>query len=69
MEPLMNLEEAGKFLGLTRNQMFELTRERSQARRAVRLPVVRIGKRCMVRKESLQQWVLEMERRSHDTTD
>jgi hypothetical protein len=61
MEPLLNLEQAGEILGLTRNQMFELTRERSQMRRRVRLPVVKIGKRCLFRREALQQWIVAME--------
>jgi excisionase family DNA binding protein len=61
MEPLLTLEQAGTLLGLTRSQMFELTRERSQARRKVRLPIVRIGKRCLIRRESLQRWVEAME--------
>src|SRR5216683_6026446 len=58
MEPLLiTLEEAGRLIGHTRKQMFELCRERSQSRRKVRLPVVKIGKRCFVRKEALQQWI------------
>jgi hypothetical protein len=62
MEPLLNLEQAGALLGLTKNQMFELTRERSQMRRKVRLPVVRIGKSCLIRKEALQKWIEDLER-------
>jgi hypothetical protein len=61
MEPLLNLEQAGQMLGLNRKQMFELTRERSQMRRKVRLPVVKIGKRCLFRKEALQQWITALE--------
>jgi hypothetical protein len=62
MEPLLiSLEQAGQLLGLTQNQMRELCRERSQMRRKVRLPVVRIGKRCLIRKEALQQWIVAME--------
>ncbi len=61
MEPLLNLEQAGALLGLNRNQMFELTRERSQSRRKVRLPIVKIGKRCMFRREALQKWIEALE--------
>ncbi len=58
---LLTLEEAGQLIGHTRKQMFEITRERSQARRKVRLPVVKIGKRCLIRKEALQRWIEELE--------
>jgi len=61
MEPLLDLEQAGQLLGLNRNQMRELTRERSQMRRKVRLPVIRIGKRCLFRREALQQWIEALE--------
>ena len=61
MEPLLDLEKAGQLLGLNRNQMRELTRERSQMRRKVRLPVIRIGKRCLFRREALQQWIEALE--------
>jgi hypothetical protein len=61
MEPLLNLEQAGQFFGLNRKQMFEMTRERSQRRRKVRLPVVRIGKRCFFRREALQRWIEALE--------
>jgi hypothetical protein len=61
MEPLLNLEQAGQLLGLNRNQMAELCRERSQMRRKVRLPVIRIGKRCLFRAEALRQWVVTLE--------
>jgi len=61
LEPLLNLEQAGALLGLDRKQMFELTRERSQSRRKVRLPVVRIGKRCLFRREALQRWIEALE--------
>jgi len=62
LEPLLNLEQAGQLLGLNRKQMFELTRERSQSRRKVLLPVVKIGKRCLFRREALQQWITELEK-------
>lgn len=61
MEPLLNLEQAGRLIGHTEKQMYELTRERSQVRRAVRLPVIRIGKRLLIRKEALESWIKELE--------
>ena len=61
---LLSLEQLAERLGLTRSQTFELTRERSQCRRAVRLPVIRIGKRKYVRAESFERWLLEMEQQS-----
>lgn len=62
MDPLLlSLEEAGKLIGHTRSQMFELTRARSRARQAVPIPIVKIGKRCMVRKEALEKWIVALE--------
>lgn len=61
MEPLLTLEQAGQLIGHNKKQMAELTRERSQARRKVRLPVVKIGKRCLIRKEALEQWIQALE--------
>ncbi len=62
MEPLLiSLEEGGRLIGRTRKQMFELTRARSRARQAVPIPVVKIGKHCMIRKEALERWIVALE--------
>jgi predicted DNA-binding transcriptional regulator AlpA len=62
MEPLLlNLEQASTLLNLTPPQLYELLRTRSRARQRVPVPFVRIGKRCMFRKEALQQWIAALE--------
>jgi predicted DNA-binding transcriptional regulator AlpA len=61
MEALLNMDEAAALLKLTRDQMYELTRNRSRVRQAVPLPVVRIGKRKMFRASSLNDWITKLE--------
>jgi len=61
---LLSLDQLADRLGMSRSQVFELTRERSQSRRAVRLPVIRIGKRKYVRAESFERWLRDMEQQS-----
>jgi predicted DNA-binding transcriptional regulator AlpA len=63
MEPLLiNLEQASQLLNIRPAQLYELLRSRSRVRQRVPLPFVRIGKRCMFRKEALQQWITELEK-------
>jgi predicted DNA-binding transcriptional regulator AlpA len=62
MEPLLSMEQAAQLLGLTGAQLYELTRNRSRARQAVPLPVIRIGKRKMFRAAALHEWVLQLEK-------
>jgi len=61
MENLWNLDQAGIFLGLSRAQVYALTRQQSQIRRTVKLPVVHVGKFCRFRPEALRAWVLALE--------
>jgi hypothetical protein len=61
MEPLLNMDEAAALLKLTKEQLYELTRNRSRVRQAVPLPVVRIGKRKMFRASSLNDWISKLE--------
>ena len=58
---LLNLEQAAELLNHTPPQVYELTRARSRARQRVPIPFVKIGKRCMFRKEALQQWIAALE--------
>ncbi len=64
MEPLLTLEEAAGLLKLDRQQMYELTRNRSRCRQIVPLPVVRIGKRKMFRASSLNEWISKLEQQT-----
>jgi hypothetical protein len=65
MEPLLNLDEAAALLKLTRQQMYELTRNRSRCRQIVPIPLVRIGQRKMFRASSLHAWVSQLEQTSN----
>jgi excisionase family DNA binding protein len=58
---LLNMAQAAELLGLTKQQLYELTRSRSRVRQAVPLPVVRIGKRRAFRRESLERWIAQLE--------
>ncbi len=58
---LVSLSEAASLLGLTKEQLYELTRHRSRVRQTIPLPYVRLGKRLAFRKESLERWIAELE--------
>ena len=62
MSPLLlNLAQAAELLGLTKPQLYELTRSRSRVRQAIPLPYVRLGKRLAFRRESLERWIEQLE--------
>lgn len=61
MEPLLSIDDAAALLKLTRQQMYELTRNRSRMRQEVPLPIVRIGKKKMFRPSSLSEWIQKLE--------
>ena len=55
-QPLvLNLTQAAELLGLTRQQLYELTRSRSRVRQRIPLPTLRLGKRLAFRRESLSR--------------
>lgn len=58
---LVSLADAASLLGLTPEQLYELTRHRSRVRQAIPLPYVRLGKRLAFRKESLEHWIAQLE--------
>ena len=61
-QPLViSISEAASLLGLTKNQLYEICRTRSRVRQARPIPFLRLGKRLAFRKESLEQWVAELE--------
>jgi excisionase family DNA binding protein len=61
-EPLvLSLAEAASLLGLTKSQLYQLTRERSRIRQSHPLPVIRLGKRLAFRRASLEQWLAASE--------
>ena len=63
MSPLLlNLSQAAELLGLTKPQLYEMTRSRSRVRQAIPLPYVRLGKRLAFRRESLEKWIAALEK-------
>jgi excisionase family DNA binding protein len=61
-QPLViSISEAASLLGLTKEQLYELTRERSRVRSAHPIPFLRLGKRIAFRRESLEQWINKLE--------
>jgi excisionase family DNA binding protein len=58
---LLNLSQAAELLGLTKQQLYELTRSRSRRRQAIPLPFIKLGKRCAFRRESLERWITQLE--------
>jgi ribosomal protein L37AE/L43A len=55
----LNLAEAGELLGLTLRQMRQLVRARSRQKHQI--PVFKLGKRLVFRRESLEAWVCKLE--------
>jgi excisionase family DNA binding protein len=60
---LLSMEQAATLLGLSKTQIYELCRSRSRAAQAIPIPTVRVGRRLMFRKESLQSWIQQLETR------
>ena len=58
---VLSISEAAQLLGLTRSQLYSLTRERSRIRQSHPLPVIRLGKRLAFRRESLERWLVANE--------
>ena len=54
---LLTITEAASLLGLSKQQLYQLTRERSRSRQSRPLPYVRLGKRLAFRYESLVAWI------------
>lgn len=47
---LVSVEEAAKLLGISRNLAYELVRQK-------RLPHVRLGRRVLVPRQGLEEWI------------
>jgi excisionase family DNA binding protein len=60
-EPLvLSLEQAASLLGLGRNQLYQFTRKRSQVRQSKPIPFLKLGRRLVFRRESLERWIAEL---------
>jgi excisionase family DNA binding protein len=61
-EPLvLSLEQAVSLLSLSRNHPYQLTRKRTQVRQSKPIPFLKLGRRLVFRRESLERWVAELE--------
>jgi excisionase family DNA binding protein len=58
---VISISEAASLLGLTKEQLYELTRERSRVRSVHPIPFLRLGKRIAFRRESLERWITALE--------
>ena len=58
---LLSISEAASLLGLNKQQLYQLTRNRSLIRQAKPIPHLKLGKRLAFRKESLERWIAELE--------
>lgn len=64
MSLLMNIDAAATFLGLPRNTLYELTRNRSQQRQKHPIPFAKVGKKIYFQRESLERWVAILEHKN-----
>jgi len=58
---LLSIDEAAQLLKLSRPQLYEICRNRSRCRQALPIPRVLIGRRTMFRRESLENWIKQLE--------
>ena len=54
---ILNLDDVAKLLKMTRNQVYTMTRARSQERMEVPLPVLRINGNLRFRKDDIEKWI------------
>ena len=54
---LLNLDQAAALLSLSRGALYALTRPRSSCRP----PFIKLGKKVMFRRDSLEQWVKQLQ--------
>lgn len=54
---LLSITEAAALLGLTKPQLYQLLRSRS----SVKVPHIRLGKRVLFKRESLERWLESLE--------
>ena len=54
---ILTLDDVAKLLKMTRNQVYTMTRARSQERMDVPLPVLRINGNLRFSKSAIEQWI------------
>ena len=61
-QPLViSISEAASLLGLTKEQLYELTRGRARLRSAHPIPHFKLGRRIVFKRESLERWIAALE--------
>jgi len=58
---ILSVEQAAQFLGMTKPQVWEMTRARGRARMPLPIPLIRINGNLRFRRSSLERWVDQLE--------
>ena len=58
---LLTVEQAAKFLNMTKGQIHEMTRARGRERMPIPIPLLRINGNLRFRRPSLEKWLIEIE--------
>jgi hypothetical protein len=58
---ILTVEQAGHFLGMTKRQVWEMTRARGRARMAMPVPLLRVNGNIRFKRSSLETWVNNLE--------
>lgn len=61
---LMTVAETAKYLRISEYQLYNLTRQRTNARVEHPIPVVRFGKTLKFRRSSLDAWMTALEKQA-----
>jgi excisionase family DNA binding protein len=59
---LMTVKEAATYLRCSVSALYDQTRNRGRVRSLIPIPVIRIGKRMMFRRSSLDRWLEALEK-------
>ena len=57
---VMTVDDVSQYLRICRASVYRLVKRR-------KIPVSRVGKRLRFRKETIDEWLTDMERNNHDT--
>jgi hypothetical protein len=58
---LLTVEQAAKFLNMTKGQIHEMTRARGRKRMPIPIPLLGINGNLRFRRPSLEKWLIEIE--------
>jgi predicted DNA-binding transcriptional regulator AlpA len=57
---ILTLDDVAKLLKMTRNQVYTMTRKRSQERMDIPLPVLRINGNLRFSRASIEEWIANL---------